>query len=81
LKHVLCTDIERDGALSGPNVELYRDCARRWPGIEFQASGGVRDVGDLTALAATGVAATISGKALLEGKLKPEEIRPFLRGA
>jgi phosphoribosylformimino-5-aminoimidazole carboxamide ribotide isomerase len=81
LKHVLCTDIERDGALSGPNVELYRDCTRRWPGIEFQASGGVRDVGDLTALAATGVAATVSGKALLEGRLKPEEIRPFLRGA
>ncbi|HSC15370.1 MAG TPA: 1-(5-phosphoribosyl)-5-[(5-phosphoribosylamino)methylideneamino]imidazole-4-carboxamide isomerase [Gammaproteobacteria bacterium] len=81
LKHVLCTDIERDGALSGPNVELYRDCVRRWPGIEFQASGGVRDVGDLRALAATGVAATVSGKALLEGRLKPEEIRPFLRGA
>src|SRR5690349_15520933 len=29
LKHVLCTDIERDGALAGPNVELYRDCVRR----------------------------------------------------
>ena len=81
LKHVLCTDIERDGALSGPNVALYRDCVRRWPGIEFQASGGVRDVGDLVALAATGVAATVSGKALLEGRLTPEEIRPFLRGA
>ena len=81
LKHVLCTDIERDGALSGPNVELYRDCVRRWPGIEFQASGGVRDAADLTALAAAGVTATVSGKALLEGRLKPEEIRPFLRGA
>jgi phosphoribosylformimino-5-aminoimidazole carboxamide ribotide isomerase len=81
LKHVLCTDIERDGALSGPNVELYRECVRRWPGIAFQASGGVRDAGDLTALAAAGVTATVSGKALLEGKLKPEEIRPFLRGA
>jgi phosphoribosylformimino-5-aminoimidazole carboxamide ribotide isomerase len=81
LKHVLCTDIDRDGALSGPNVELYRDCVRRWPGIEFQASGGVRDVSDLTALAAAGVTATVSGKALLEGRLKPEEIRPFLRGA
>lgn len=81
LKHVLCTDIERDGALTGPNVELYRECVRRWPGIEFQASGGVRDAGDLAALAATGVAATVSGKALLEGRLKPEEIRPFLRGA
>jgi phosphoribosylformimino-5-aminoimidazole carboxamide ribotide isomerase len=81
LKHVLCTDIERDGALTGPNVELYRDCVSRWPGIAFQASGGVRDAGDLAELAATGVAATVSGKALLEGRLKPEEIRPFLRGA
>jgi phosphoribosylformimino-5-aminoimidazole carboxamide ribotide isomerase len=81
LRHVLCTDIDRDGALSGPNVELYRDCVTRWPGISFQASGGVRDVADLTALAAAGVAATVSGKALLEGRLKPEEIRPFLRGA
>ena len=81
LKHVLCTDIERDGALSGPNVTLYRDCVQRWPDIEFQASGGVRDASDLKALAAAGVTATVSGKALLEGRLKPEEIRPFLRGA
>jgi phosphoribosylformimino-5-aminoimidazole carboxamide ribotide isomerase len=81
LKHVLCTDIDRDGALSGPNVELYRECAARWPGIEFQASGGVRGVADLAALADAGVAATVSGKALLEGRLKSEEIRPFLRGA
>ena len=81
LKHVLCTDIDRDGALTGPNTALYADCVRRWPTIEFQASGGVRDVGDLSALTAAGVAGTVSGKALLEGRLKPEEIRPFLRGA
>ena len=81
LRHVLCTDIDRDGALSGPNTALYADCVRRWPAIEFQASGGVRDAADLTALTAAGVAATVSGKALLEGRLKPEEIRPFLRGA
>ncbi|HJR70359.1 MAG TPA: 1-(5-phosphoribosyl)-5-[(5-phosphoribosylamino)methylideneamino]imidazole-4-carboxamide isomerase [Gammaproteobacteria bacterium] len=81
LRHVLCTDIERDGALTGPNTALYRDCAARWPKIAFQASGGVRDAADLAALAAAGVAATVSGKALLEGRLRPEEIRPFLRGA
>jgi phosphoribosylformimino-5-aminoimidazole carboxamide ribotide isomerase len=81
LRHVLCTDIDRDGALTGPNVELYRDCATRWPDIAFQASGGVRDAADLEALAAAGVAAAVSGKALLEGRLKPEEFRPFLRGA
>lgn len=81
LRHVLCTDIDRDGALSGPNANLYRDCVARWPAIAFQASGGVRDVGDLTALTAAGVAGAVSGKALLEGRLEPEEIRPFLRGA
>jgi phosphoribosylformimino-5-aminoimidazole carboxamide ribotide isomerase len=81
LRHVLCTDIDRDGALTGPNTSLYGDCVERWPAIAFQASGGVRDLADLTALTAAGVAATVSGKALLEGRLKPEEIRPFLRGA
>jgi phosphoribosylformimino-5-aminoimidazole carboxamide ribotide isomerase len=81
LKHVLCTDIERDGALSGPNVELYARCARRWPEIALQASGGVRNGPDLQALAATGVAAAISGKALLEGRIDEAEMAPFLPNA
>jgi phosphoribosylformimino-5-aminoimidazole carboxamide ribotide isomerase len=62
-------------------VALYRDCVARWPAIQFQASGGVRDAADLAALAEAGVAATVSGKALLEGRLEPEELKPFLRGA
>ena len=78
LRHVLCTDIERDGALSGPNLDLYARCARRWPEIALQASGGVRDAADLQALAATGVAAAISGKALLEGRITAAEMAPFL---
>jgi phosphoribosylformimino-5-aminoimidazole carboxamide ribotide isomerase len=81
LRHVLCTDIDRDGALSGPNVELYRACAAKWPELKFQASGGVRDTADLEALAAAGVAAAISGKALLEGKIEDRELRAFLPGA
>ena len=39
LKHVLCTDVGRDGALTGPNVDLYREAVRRYPHIEWQASG------------------------------------------
>ena len=66
LRHVLCTDIARDGALQGPNLGLYADCVRRFPAIEWQASGGVRDAQDLDALAEVGVAQAISGKALLE---------------
>ena len=77
IRHVLCTDVDRDGALAGPNVELYADCAKRWPELQFQASGGVRDARDLAALAETGVAAAIVGKALLEGRLTDQEIRRF----
>ncbi len=81
LKHVLCTDVSRDGALSGPNVELYTEAVRRFPKIEWQASGGVRDARDLRALAACGAAAAISGKALLEGLIPQKELRPFLPNA
>jgi phosphoribosylformimino-5-aminoimidazole carboxamide ribotide isomerase len=81
LKHVLCTDIERDGALTGPNVDLYRDAVSRCPHLQWQASGGVRDASDLAALAQTGVAAAVSGKALLEERITSEELRPFLQDA
>lgn len=81
LRHVLCTDVDRDGALSGPNLALYAACAARWPTLRVQASGGVRDAGDLHALAQSGVAAAISGKALLEDRFTIEELRPFLPNA
>jgi phosphoribosylformimino-5-aminoimidazole carboxamide ribotide isomerase len=81
LKHVLCTDIERDGALTGPNVDLYREAVTRFPRLEWQASGGVRDASDLAALAKTGVAGAVSGKALLEERITSEELRPFLQDA
>jgi phosphoribosylformimino-5-aminoimidazole carboxamide ribotide isomerase len=78
---VLCTDVARDGALSGPNVALYAEAARRFPGIAWQASGGIRDAEDLRALARCGATAAISGKALLEDLIPAEELRPFLPNA
>jgi len=81
LRHVLCTDIERDGALAGPNLALYAEAMRRYPGIAWQASGGIASAGDLSALAATKVAAAISGKALLEERIAPEEMQPYLLNA
>jgi phosphoribosylformimino-5-aminoimidazole carboxamide ribotide isomerase len=81
LRHVLCTDIDRDGALAGPNCELYREAVRRHPALEWQASGGIHDAADLWALRATGVAAAVSGRALLENLLTAEEMRPFLPAA
>ena len=80
-KHVLCTDVERDGALAGPNVALYEDAVRRFPGIAWQASGGVRDADDLRALASTGAVAAVSGRALLERRMTTSELRPYLPNA
>ena len=79
--HVLCTDIARDGALVGPNVALYAEAVRRFPTVQWQASGGVSAAKDLHELRDCGVAAVISGKALLENKISVEELRPFLPNA
>ena len=81
LRHVLCTDIERDGALGGANVELYRVAARRYPALLWQASGGIAGIDDLRALEAAGAAAAISGTALLEDRMPLEDLQPFLRAA
>jgi phosphoribosylformimino-5-aminoimidazole carboxamide ribotide isomerase len=81
VRHVLCTDIERDGALTGPNLDLYREAVERLPRIGWQASGGVRDAADLDALDRIGAAAAVSGKALLEERIKPQELRRFLPDA
>lgn len=73
LRHLLCTDISRDGMLSGPNIELYAHLSALLPGVAVQASGGVRDVADICAAKAAGCGGAVLGKALLEGHLQLEE--------
>lgn len=68
LVHVLCTDISRDGKLSGPNAALYATLVRRFPALQVQASGGVASLDDLRTLTTTGVAGAIVGRALYENK-------------
>ena len=80
-RHFLCTDIAQDGTLAGPNLDLYRECAGRFPQASVIASGGVGSLGDLQRLAATGVAAVVTGKALLDGRLTLQEIESFSRAA
>lgn len=81
LQHVLCTDVGRDGAMAGPNFELYQRIMDAYPDLLLQASGGVRHIGDLEQLRRLGVPAAISGRALLDGKISAEEIETFLRSA
>lgn len=73
LLHLLCTDIGRDGAMAGPNLDLYREITARYPALRLQASGGISSLDDLHALSATGAAAAITGKALLEGRFSVEQ--------
>jgi len=80
-RHFLCTDVGRDGTLGGPNLALYSEWLRRFPGSELIASGGVAGEADLRALRRQGVPAVVTGKALLDGRLTLEEIRQFLRDA
>lgn len=78
-RHLLCTDIGRDGAMSGPNIDLYAEVLRRYPDLCLQASGGVRDIGDIGRLRNIGVPAAITGKAMLDGKISAAEVESFLR--
>ena len=73
LKHVLCTDISRDGTLQGSNVALYRDLAAQFPQISWQASGGIGGIADIEALKGSGVGGVILGRSLLEGKFTVKE--------
>lgn len=73
LRHVLSTDIARDGMLAGPNLDLYTTLQRLAPHWQVQASGGVRDASDVRAIKAQGLGGVVLGKALLEGRLRLEE--------
>jgi phosphoribosylformimino-5-aminoimidazole carboxamide ribotide isomerase len=69
-RHLLVTDIGRDGMLQGPNFDLYREVSKRVPGAQVQASGGVSSLDDLRQL---GTAGAIVGKAFWEGRIALEE--------
>lgn len=69
LRHLLCTDIARDGMLSGPNLALYGHLHVAWPALRIQASGGIRDVADVAGARAAGCGGAVLGRSLLEGRL------------
>jgi len=81
LRHVLCTDVSRDGAMKGPNLALYSTIMKRFPELQLQASGGVRNIQDLEALNDLGIPAAITGRALLEGKISTAEMVSFQQNA
>ena len=80
VRHLLVTDIARDGMLGGPNVALTRAIVRDFPQVQLQASGGVAGLADLQALREAGAAAAIVGKAIWEGRFTVAEGVSHARG-
>lgn len=79
LRHLLCTDISRDGAMSGPNLDLYSEITRRYPRLQLQASGGVSSLEDIEQLKPTGASGVITGKALLDKRFTVTEALEVLQ--
>lgn len=77
LQEVLCTDISRDGMLSGSNVALYASLMTSFPELQFIASGGVAGEEDLQKLDAIDVHAVVVGRAYLEGHLPLETMKRY----
>lgn len=73
LKHVLCTDISKDGTLSGSNISLYQSICQNWPHISFQSSGGVQKLTEINRLYKSGIKNIIIGRAFLEKKFTVSE--------
>ncbi|MBO7050881.1 MAG: 1-(5-phosphoribosyl)-5-[(5-phosphoribosylamino)methylideneamino]imidazole-4-carboxamide isomerase [Bacteroidaceae bacterium] len=74
ITQVLCTDINRDGMLQGPAVELYKALLKEFPSIKLIASGGVSSVQDLADLKDAGLPAAIVGKAYYEGRITLDQL-------
>lgn len=78
IQSIICTDIQKDGLLSGSSVDLYRRLIETFPGLKVVASGGVSSLEEIQQLEAIGTYGAIIGKALYEKKLTIEALKPYL---
>jgi phosphoribosylformimino-5-aminoimidazole carboxamide ribotide isomerase len=75
---IICTDISKDGMLTGPSIELYREIREKDPEAHLIASGGVGEIRDVERLEEAHIPAVIIGKAIYEGKIKPKDLLRFI---
>ena len=76
IRHVICTDISKDGMLQGPSVELYKEILRE-ADVELIASGGVTTMDDLRLMKEIGCEGAIIGKAIYEGNITLSQLAEF----
>lgn len=73
VRYLLVTDISRDGVMTGPNVQLYREITERFPTFELIGSGGVGTLPHVASTRSAGCSGLVVGKALFEGKFSLQE--------
>lgn len=78
IKYSICTDVDKDGMLQGTSIELYKKIAQNFPELKLIASGGVTTINDLNELKKINVHGVIIGKAIYEGKITLNDLKPFL---
>ena len=74
---IFCTDIQKDGKLQGPSIELYKKIISKFPTLKLIASGGVSNLQDLKDLREIGCSAAIVGKAIYENRISLEALSNF----
>jgi phosphoribosylformimino-5-aminoimidazole carboxamide ribotide isomerase len=74
VRNVLCTEISKDGTLSGPAIPLYKEVMEAYPTLHLIASGGVSCMADIEALDQAGIPAVVFGKAIYEGRINLKEL-------
>lgn len=78
VKQLFCTDVSKDGALQGPSTALYKSIVEKFPELHFIASGGVSAIEDVYQLQEVGCKGVIIGKAIYEGRISLEQLKPFV---
>lgn len=80
VENVLCTEISKDGTLTGPAIALYKEIMAAYPQLNLIASGGVSSIEDIKALQAAGIPSVVFGKAIYEGRINLNELWDWQNG-
>jgi len=78
IRQVISTDIARDGMLTGPSIDLYKEIMNKFPNLKLIASGGIATMKDIYELDEMGIPGVITGKAIYENRISLDEISRFL---
>jgi phosphoribosylformimino-5-aminoimidazole carboxamide ribotide isomerase len=80
IRKVISTDIARDGMLTGPSIDLYKEIRTQFPELELIASGGIATMKDIYELDEMGIPGVITGTAIYENRISLDEISRYIRG-